>query len=169
MTDKLMFPEALAMASKAHGQDRDKGGELYILHPLTVALEFTDDVDRSIAVLHDTVEDTSLTLVTIQRRLGHEVANGVDYMSRRDGEKYSDFVRRCALHPRSRRIKLRDIAHNRRPDRYQPSLSGLKGRYIKAQAFLVDVMKDGSPEDIEFLYKFGYIGYDEYKELGGVI
>jgi (p)ppGpp synthase/HD superfamily hydrolase len=53
---------AIAIAAEAHAEQVDKAGAPYILHPLRMMLAVTTPVARMAAVLHDVVEDTSVTL-----------------------------------------------------------------------------------------------------------
>ena len=73
---------AIAVAKKAHDGQFRKTGEPYIIHPLAVKKileEWGMDEDTVIAgVLHDTVEDTSLTLDDIRKEFGESVAFLVD-------------------------------------------------------------------------------------------
>ena len=73
---------AIAVAKKAHEGQFRKTGEPYIIHPLAVKKileEWGMDEDTVIAgVLHDTVEDTSLTLDDIRKEFGESVAFLVD-------------------------------------------------------------------------------------------
>lgn len=67
--------------AKHHGQKR-KSGEPYVTHPLSVAGILCDwgmDIDTVLAgVLHDTLEDTDITLEEIETNFGHDVAFLVD-------------------------------------------------------------------------------------------
>jgi (p)ppGpp synthase/HD superfamily hydrolase len=105
--------DAIALATEAHrGQTRPDGGP-YILHPLRVMLSLLDELDQVAAVLHDVVEDTSITLDDLRRRgYDAEVIEVVDRLTRREGESYEQFIERIAPHPRARRIKLADLADN---------------------------------------------------------
>ncbi|OYX38280.1 metal-dependent phosphohydrolase [Candidatus Saccharibacteria bacterium 32-50-10] len=80
--DVLEIEHAVDMASKAHRGQKRKSGEPYIIHPLAVAdtlVEWGMDIDTIVAgILHDTVEDTSLTLEDIQKHFGDDVAFLVD-------------------------------------------------------------------------------------------
>ena len=74
--------QAIAVATKAHEGQFRKTGEPYIIHPLAVMkilVEWGMDEDTIIAgVLHDTVEDTDLTLCDIRNQFGESVAFLVD-------------------------------------------------------------------------------------------
>lgn len=79
-TDRIQH--AIDIATKAHEGQLRKTGEPYIIHPLAVKKileEWGMDEDTIIAgILHDTVEDTSLTLDDIRRDFGESVAFLVD-------------------------------------------------------------------------------------------
>ncbi len=74
--------KAIAIAEKAHMGQLRKGGEPYITHPLAVAATLIDwemDIDSVIAgVLHDTVEDTNITLEDIEKAFSKDIAFLVD-------------------------------------------------------------------------------------------
>ena len=73
---------AVEFASIAHKGQKRKSGEPYITHPLNVGSILIDwgmDIDTIIAgILHDTVEDTAVTLTDIENNFGHDVAFLVD-------------------------------------------------------------------------------------------
>lgn len=73
---------AVDFATKAHAGQKRKSGEPYIIHPLHVASTLIDwdmDIDTVLAgILHDTVEDTEVTLDQIEALFGHDVAFLVD-------------------------------------------------------------------------------------------
>ena len=81
-TESDRLKKAIAMAKKAHSGQFRKTGEPYIVHPLAVKKileEWGMDEDTVIAgVLHDTVEDTDLTLEDIRNEFGNSVAFLVD-------------------------------------------------------------------------------------------
>ena len=62
--------------------------------------------------LHDTVEDTAVTLSEIEARFGPETAAAVSAISRRDGEKWSDYLGRVAANPVARQVKISDLIDN---------------------------------------------------------
>jgi RelA/SpoT family (p)ppGpp synthetase len=81
-TERLMLEKAIAVASDAHEGQTRKSGEPYIIHPLAVTAILIDwrmDIESVVAgVLHDTVEDTSLTLEAIEKEFGRDIAFLVD-------------------------------------------------------------------------------------------
>jgi GTP pyrophosphokinase len=78
----LELEHAIDFATKAHEGQKRKSGEPYIIHPLSVAATLVDwgmDIDTILAgVLHDTVEDTAVTLDDIENTFGRDVAFLVD-------------------------------------------------------------------------------------------
>ena len=81
-----MVKKAYEMAYEAHDGQKRKTGEPYIIHPIWVALILTDlkvDTDTlCAALLHDTVEDTNITLEKIEKEFNKEVATLVDGVTR---------------------------------------------------------------------------------------
>jgi len=80
--DVELIQRAYVFAAHAHARQRRSSGELYIVHPLGVAQNLVDlklDVSSVVTgLLHDTVEDTHVTLEDIENRFGQEVARLVD-------------------------------------------------------------------------------------------
>ena len=78
----LELEHAIDVAAEAHKGQKRKSGEPYLSHPLAVAgtlIEWGMDIDTLLAgVLHDTVEDTTMTLEQIETLFGKDVAILVD-------------------------------------------------------------------------------------------
>ena len=83
---------AYTLAAFAHEGQNRKSGEPYIRHPVAVASLVAglglDDVSVAAALLHDTVEDTPLTIEEIDDELGDEVAMLVDGLTKIDRLKF---------------------------------------------------------------------------------
>ncbi|MCI6121052.1 RelA/SpoT family protein [Bariatricus sp. SGI.161] len=92
-TDVSMIEKAYRLASKAHGSQRRKSGEPYIVHPLWVAIILADlEMDKETIVsgmLHDVVEDTDVSEEDIRREFGDEVALLVDGVTKLGRLSYS--------------------------------------------------------------------------------
>jgi GTP pyrophosphokinase len=78
-SDKKMIRLAFDTAVEAHSDQRRKSGEAYIFHPISVAKIVAhqiglDATSISAALLHDVVEDTTVTLQDIERLMGNVVA-----------------------------------------------------------------------------------------------
>jgi GTP pyrophosphokinase len=87
-----LIGRAYALAEKAHGGQRRKSGEPFIVHPIAIAGILADwklDADTIAAgLLHDVVEDTSVTLADITREFNPEIAFLVDGVTKLGRLKY---------------------------------------------------------------------------------
>lgn len=109
--------DARNLAMRAHAGQYDKAGRDYIDHPARVAARVVHREAQAVAWLHDTVEDTDVTLVELYR-LGFpgDVVDAVDALTRRPDEDDSYYVR-VRANPIALQVKLADIADNTDPRR----------------------------------------------------
>ncbi len=105
---------AIAIAAVAHEGQIDKAGAPYILHPLRVMAAQGTDESRIVAVLHDVVEDTDITLEDLrnQAHFSEPILQTLALVTRRPEDSYEDFVERCAFDPIARAVKLADLEDN---------------------------------------------------------
>jgi (p)ppGpp synthase/HD superfamily hydrolase len=115
---KFTLDEAIQVARRAHEGQLDKGGRPYIGHPLRVMGSLRDEHERMAAVLHDVVEDTSVTLADLKAAgCPEEVLAAVAAISKQPGEDQTAYLARVAANPIARAVKRADIADNMSPDR----------------------------------------------------
>ena len=127
--DKMLIRTAFEMAVEAHKTMRRKSGEPYILHPLAVAKICVEEIGLGVrssicALLHDTVEDTDITLEDVQREFGAEIAKIVDGLTKiatvmdtntsKQAENFKKILLTLTDDPRVILIKLADRLHNMR-------------------------------------------------------
>jgi len=127
--DKKMIRLAFNMALEAHKEMRRKTGEPYILHPLAVAQICAEEIGLGpmaivCALLHDTVEDTHLTLDDIRSAFGEKAASIVDGLTKISGvfdqgtslqaENFRKMLLTLSDDVRVILIKLGDRLHNMR-------------------------------------------------------
>ena len=103
---------AKAWAYRLHAGQVDKAGLPYVTHPERVAGRLSSQEDQVVGWLHDTVEDTGLTLREIEEQFGKETAAAVDAVSRRDGEDWDDYLRRVKRNETALRVKISDLIDN---------------------------------------------------------
>ena len=104
-----MFEDAKALAIFAHASQK-YGDEPYINHPLRVADQFEDDFMKTVAVLHDVVEDTKIRIGQIRQKFGVDVEIIVLLLSRnKKTESYEEFIDTIKLNPQATKIKIADI------------------------------------------------------------
>ncbi|MCP1101320.1 guanosine-3',5'-bis(diphosphate) 3'-pyrophosphohydrolase [Aequitasia blattaphilus] len=91
--DITMIQRAYNLAQKAHGPQVRKSGEPYIVHPLWVAIILADlEMDKetiAAGILHDVVEDTTITIQQVMEEFGEEVALLVDGVTKLGRLSYS--------------------------------------------------------------------------------
>src|SRR6187401_3079588 len=85
--DKRLIRLAFEMAVEAHKTMRRKSGEPYILHPIAAARICVEEIGLGVrsticSLLHDTVEDTDISLEDIERDFGGEIARIVDGLTK---------------------------------------------------------------------------------------
>ncbi|MCK5617381.1 HD domain-containing protein [Candidatus Pacearchaeota archaeon] len=147
--DAELLDLAIEIAVAAHKGVVDKSGTPYILHPLTVMENLDTPRKKMAGVLHDVVEDTTVTLETL-RGLGfpEDVIGMVDSVSRRkdDGETYWEFIGRCAKNLDAIDVKEQDLHHNSSWDRVMlldpENFLALHRRYGKALIILMTAKKE---------------------------
>jgi GTP pyrophosphokinase len=129
--DKAMLRHAFEIAVEAHKDMRRKSGEPYILHPLAVARIVVEEIGLGVtsaicALLHDTVEDTEITLEDIGREFNTQIAKIIDGLTKISNvvdikadttvqaENFRKILLTLADDPRVILIKLADRLHNMR-------------------------------------------------------
>ena len=127
--DKKLLRIAFEMAADAHVTMRRKTGEPYILHPIAVAKICVEEIGLGVrsticALLHDTVEDTDITLDDVKREFGEEITRIVDGLTKIDNvidvnasqqaENFKKILLTLTDDPRVILIKLSDRLHNMR-------------------------------------------------------
>ena len=104
---------AIAIAAQAHAGQIDKAGEPYILHPLRLMLAMQTDHERIVAVLHDVVEDSGITLDALRAEgFAEEAVVAIDALTKREGESKMEAAARAKRNPLALRVKLADNADN---------------------------------------------------------
>ncbi|MGB0918176.1 MAG: RelA/SpoT family protein [Flavobacteriales bacterium] len=129
--DLKMIRKAFDVALDAHKDMRRKSGEPYIYHPIAVAEIVTSEIGlgaKSIvcALLHDTVEDTDLTIEDMRRMFGDKVSQIIDGLTKLSGvldikedkslqaENFRKMLLTMSSDIRVILIKLADRLHNMR-------------------------------------------------------
>jgi (p)ppGpp synthase/HD superfamily hydrolase len=110
--------DAVRIAREAHGDQLDKSGYLYIGHPMRVMARVEGEHAKMAAVLHDVIEDTSMTAADLRAGGCPEaVVATVVALSKVEGEPMADYLRRVAADPLAVTVKRADIADNCDPVR----------------------------------------------------
>lgn len=128
-SDKDIIRKAFEVAVEAHKEMRRKSGEPYIYHPIAVAQICAEEIGLGTtgiicALLHDTVEDTDLTLEDIKGLFGEKVSKIIDGLTKISGvidnsssiqaENFRKVLLTMSEDIRVILIKLADRLHNMR-------------------------------------------------------
>jgi GTP pyrophosphokinase len=124
-----LVDDAYMLAAQAHGAQKRENGDPYITHPLAVAdilAGYKLDVPSiCTALLHDTIEDTNVTLPQIERQFGATIAGLVDGVTKltrlelqsdrtKQAENFRKLVLAMSRDIRVLLVKLADRLHNMR-------------------------------------------------------
>ncbi|ATX82074.1 GTP pyrophosphokinase [Mariprofundus ferrinatatus] len=180
--DLDLINRAYVFAAHAHAGQVRNSGEPYIVHPLAVADILAslgmDDSTIVTALLHDTVEDTTVTLEEVERHFGSDVARLVDGVTKigqihfntkeqKQAENFRKMILATAQDLRVLIVKLADRLHNMRTLGFM--------RDEKRKAIAEETIQIYAPlahrlgihwvkQEMEDL-GFSYIETDAYKEL----
>ena len=105
--------KAMEIAWSAHREQKDKGGNPYIQHPLTVASKQDTENGMIVALLHDVVEDSAYTIDDLKEiGFSAEVCEAVDLLTHKRGENYSEYIQKIKMNELARKVKIQDLTHN---------------------------------------------------------
>lgn len=132
--------KAMNLAYHAHHGQVDKSGVPYIFHPIHLAETMDDEISTCVALLHDTVEDTDVTLEQLAKDFPKEVVEAVALLTHGKDVEYFDYVRNIKQNPVAVKVKLADLAHNGDPKRvcYSPKIEKLRQKYAAARKILTE-------------------------------
>ena len=133
--------EAMKLAYTAHHGQVDKSGIPYIFHPYHLAEQMQDEYTTCVALLHDIVEDTDVTLEQLATSFPPEVVEAVALMTHRAGEDYFDYVARIKTNPIARTVKLADLRHNSDSTRLENADEATLARYQAKYSKAFDILK----------------------------
>ncbi len=104
---------AIAIAYQAHDGQIDKAGKPYISHPLTVMAQMDTIESKIVAVLHDAIEDSDLTIADLVNQGFPEfMTEAIAAITKLDGEPYENYILRVKSNAIALKVKIADITHN---------------------------------------------------------
>lgn len=132
--------DAIALAVRVHSGQTDKAGAPYILHPLRVMTQMTTEPEQIVAVLHDALEDTSITLSNL-REMGFaiEVLQALECLTRDKKAPYMDYIEGIKTNTLAKTVKIADLMDNMNLDRIahpSPIDFERRAKYEKALSIL---------------------------------
>ncbi|NVN97530.1 HD domain-containing protein [Candidatus Nomurabacteria bacterium] len=137
---RFLIEKAIEIALKAHSGQMDKAGSPYILHPLRVMLQMSDDEEKMAAILHDVVEDSDVSMDDLKAAgFPETVLQAVDLLTHKDSESYEEYLAKIKPNPMALVVKLADLEDNSRLERIKDPTEKDYSRidkYKKALTFL---------------------------------
>ena len=105
---------AIQIATQAHAGFRDKGGNIYILHPIAVMMRCETNEEKIVAILHDVVEDSEWTFdALLKEGFSAEVVEALKSVTKEaKDEDYDSFIQRCSNNKIGRNVKIADLRDN---------------------------------------------------------
>jgi (p)ppGpp synthase/HD superfamily hydrolase len=105
--------KAISIAVRYHKYQRDSEGMPKILHPISVMFKMQTIEEMIVAVLHDIIEDTDVTLKDLKGfEFSDEVINALQCLTRQKDEDYFNYINRIKTNPIAIKVKLADLEHN---------------------------------------------------------
>lgn len=132
---------AYLCAILAHGDKKDKEGEVYFLHPVRVSERFDSKDEVIVALLHDVLEDSFITAENLREfGFSNTVVDAVIALTRNKLQSYSKYLRQVASNKIAKVVKIADIEDNLNPLRLQeldtPTRYRLQKKYENALTIL---------------------------------
>jgi len=113
MNELELLEKAIVIAVGAHKAQKDRYGAPYVLHPLRIMARVETTREKTVAILHDVVEDTEWTFEKLrQEGFPEDIISALDCLTKREKEPYEDLVKRAAANPLARRVKISDLEDN---------------------------------------------------------
>ena len=103
---------AYAMAKECHEKQKDQAGKKYIKHPLYVARHVKGRKAKVVALLHDVVEDSYMSVNVIREAFGDDVANAVELLTHDKKKSYMEYIFAIKENALARKVKIQDLIHN---------------------------------------------------------
>jgi (p)ppGpp synthase/HD superfamily hydrolase len=135
-----MTKKALKLCFDVHKEQVDKSGLPYVFHPFHLAEQMETEDTTIVALLHDVVEDSDLTLDDLrQMGFGDTVIAALALLTHDPAVEYMDYVRAVKDNPIARAVKLADLRHNSdltRLDTVDEKALARREKYLQAMTLL---------------------------------
>ena len=141
MVDMDMLSLAIQIATKAHKGQVDKAGKSYILHPLRVMLKGNTLEEQIVGVLHDVIEDTSITSYDLEKDFPKEIMEALILLTHEKKIPYMEYIELISKNKLATKVKLNDLEDNSDVARLktitEKDVERIK-KYYKASSYLIN-------------------------------
>lgn len=108
-----MLNLALKIAVLAHQDQTDKGGVPYIGHPIAVSQMVEREDEKIVALLHDVIEDSNITIEDLKwYGFPEEILCAISLLTKRNGTPYQEYLSNLKENDLARAVKIADLTHN---------------------------------------------------------
>lgn len=104
--------KAMKIAYDAHHGQLDCNGVPYIFHSYQLAEQMCDEITTCVALLHDVVEDTDITIEQLEEVFPKKVTEALKLLTHDDNTDYFEYVRKIKSNSVARTVKMADLLHN---------------------------------------------------------
>ena len=112
MINTKLTRKAMIIAYKAHQNQFDKANVPYIYHPIHIAEQMDTELECIVALLHDVVEDTDITLNDLEKEFPQEVIDLLKILTHDKKIDYIEYIKKVKTNPIATKIKIADLKHN---------------------------------------------------------
>lgn len=108
----ILTNKAMKIAYDAHHGQLDCNGVPYIFHPYHLAEQMSNEIATCVALLHDVIEDTDITIEQLENDFPKEVTEAVKLLTHDNNTDYFEYVRAIKSNPVAKAVKMVDLMHN---------------------------------------------------------
>ncbi len=112
MINTKLTRKAMIIAYNAHQNQFDKANIPYIYHPIHIAEQMETELECIVALLHDVVEDTDITLNDLEKEFPKEVIDLLKILTHDKKIDYIEYIKKVKTNPIATKIKIADLKHN---------------------------------------------------------
>ena len=104
---------ASKIAYKAHEGQTDKAGVPYIFHPIHIAEQMDSEESCVVALLHDVIEDSDITLEILSKYFDDDIIAALRVLTKKENDDYVMYIKRVKTNKLATKVKIKDLEHNR--------------------------------------------------------
>ena len=112
MINTRLTRKAMNIAYNAHMNQFDKAGVPYIYHPIHLAEQMDSETECIVALLHDVVEDTEVTLQQLEKEFSREITESIRLLTHSKDDDYSQYINELSKNYVAKKVKIADLLHN---------------------------------------------------------
>ena len=105
--------KAFLLCMVKHWKQKDKAGKRYVWHPIHVMINVKGYNEKIVALLHDIVEDTEVTVPDLKNlKFSKEVIEAVDVITKKKEQEYFSYLKSIKDNSIAKKVKIEDLKHN---------------------------------------------------------